>query len=256
MSSFRNFTFSIIGIAHSCYKEKFGIPRQPGLVTEATARIELIAPYNRLDTLEGLEQFSHIWVQFVFHACINEKWKAKVRPPRLGGKEKLGVFATRATHRPNPIGLSVIKLGKIYQEEKKVFIDLHGADLLDGTPIIDIKPYLPYADSIPNAQGGFAPSPSPVMDVHFSPLANQQCEDYKALHNRDIATLIKQIVQQDPRPSYLAGQIDREHGTSIWDINVKWCARHDHMEILYLETMDTHQEDNRKRENTHVDISS
>lgn len=231
------FTLSTIGIVHSCYKEKFGIPRQPGLVTEATARIELIAPYNRLDTLDGLDQFSHIWVHFIFHACMSEKWKAKVRPPRLGGKEKLGVFATRATHRPNPIGLSVIKLGKIYQEEKKVFIDLHGADLLDGTPVLDIKPYIPYADKISDAKGGFAPSAAPVKPVVFSALAAQQCRDYQTLHKRDIATLIKQIIQQDPRPSYLSEQTNREHGTNIWDINVKWCARGEHFEILFLENI-------------------
>jgi len=230
-----SFTFSTIGIVHSCYKEKFGIPRQPGLVTESSARIELIPPYNRLDTLEGLSDFSHIWVQFIFHACLTEKWKAKVRPPRLGGKEKLGVFATRATHRPNPIGLSVIKIGRIYQEDKKVYIDLYGADLLDGTPVLDIKPYLPYADSIPDSKGGFAPTPTQTKNVLFSAEATSQCERYENLHNREITTLIKQIIEQDPRPSYLSEQIDREHGITLWDVNIKWCARNDHLEILRIE---------------------
>lgn len=235
MSASTSFTLSTIGIVHSCYKEKFGIPRQPGLVTESTARIELIPPYNRLDTLEGLSDFSHIWIQFIFHACLTENWKAKVRPPRLGGKEKLGVFATRATHRPNPIGLSVIKIGRIYQEGKKIFIDLHGADLLDGTPVLDIKPYLPYADSIPNSKGGFAAIPIQTKTVLFSKEAKSQCEHYESLHNREITTLIKQIIEQDPRPSYLSEQVDREHGITLWDINIKWCARNDHLEILRIE---------------------
>ncbi|NLQ16089.1 tRNA (N6-threonylcarbamoyladenosine(37)-N6)-methyltransferase TrmO [Marinomonas sp. M1K-6] len=237
MPPLTSFTLQTIGIVHSCYKEKFGIPRQPGLVTEATARLELIPPYNRLDTLDGIDGFSHIWIQFIFHACISESWKAKIRPPRLGGKTKMGVFATRATHRPNPIGLSVVKIGRIYQENKKVFIDLHGADLLDGTPVLDIKPYLPYADNIANAKDGFAPPPvkTQIKPVVFSDLAKTQCEHYQNLHNRDIATLIRQVIEQDPRPSYLSEQLDREHGITLWELNVKWCARNDHFEILRIE---------------------
>ena len=237
MPPLNSFTLNTIGIVHSCYKEKFGIPRQPGLVTEATARLELIPPYSRLDILEGLDGFTHIWIQFVFHACMTENWKAKIRPPRLGGKAKMGVFATRATHRPNPIGLSVVKIGRIYQEDKKTFIDLHGADLLDGTPVLDIKPYLPYADSIADAKGGFAPTPAQIQikPVLFSELAKAQCDRYQNLHKREITTLIKQIVEQDPRPSYLSGQVDREHGIKLWDINIKWCARNDHFEILRIE---------------------
>ena len=235
MSVEPNYTFTTIGVVHSCYQQKFGIPRQPGLVTEATARIELLPPFNRLDIIDGLEQFSHIWVQFIFHACIQENWKAKIRPPRLGGKTKMGVFATRATHRPNPLGLSVVKLGAIYHENNKVFIELHGADLLDGTPIVDIKPYLPYVDSIADADGGFAPTSTEHQPVIFSSLALQQCDEYQQKTTRPIANLIRQIVAQDPRPSYLHNKDNRIHGIQLWDLNIKWQTHDTHFEILYLE---------------------
>lgn len=237
------FQLTSIGIVHSCYQQKFGIPRQPGLVTEATARIELLPPFNRLDVLDGLEDFSHIWVHFIFHACIQDGWKAKIRPPRLGGKTKMGVFATRATHRPNPIGLSVIKLGKIYQEDKKVFIDLHGADLLDGTPVIDIKPYLPYADIVDDAKGGFAPVSTVTRPVLFSKQAESDCESYTLATGRNIRDLIEQIVSQDPRPAYLVEKTNREHGMQLWDINIKWQAKTDHFEILRLEPLSDIEQD-------------
>lgn len=235
LSDIQEFSFSTIGIVHSCYRQKFGIPRQPGLVTQATARIELLPPFNRLDTLEGLESFSHIWVHFIFHACLQDSWKAKVRPPRLGGKVKMGVFATRATHRPNPIGLSVVKLGNIYQDEKKVFIELHGADLLDGTPVIDIKPYLPYVDSITDAKGGFAPISTVTKKVFFSTQAEEECTAYQKKTGREIRILIEQIVAQDPRPAYLVKKEDKEHGMQLWDINIKWKVCGDYFEILRLE---------------------
>lgn len=237
------FQLTTIGIVQSCYQQKFGIPRQPGLVTQATARIELLPPFNRLDVLDGLESFSHIWVHFIFHACIQDGWKAKIRPPRLGGKTKMGVFATRATHRPNPLGLSVIKLGKIYQKGKKVFIDLHGADLLDGTPVVDIKPYLPYADIIEDAEGGFAPISTVTRPVTFSLQAEADCADYTLETGRNIRELIEQIVSQDPRPAYLVDEVDREHGMQLWNINIKWHAKPDHFEILRLETIQDQSEE-------------
>lgn len=238
----QTFQLTPIGTVHSCYQQKFGIPRQPGLVSQTTAHIELLPPYNRLDMLEGLEGFSHIWVHFIFHACIQEGWKAKIRPPRLGGKEKMGVFATRATHRPNPIGLSVVKLGKIYQQEKKVFIELIGADLLDGTPVVDIKPYLPYADAIDNAKGGFAPTVV-SKPVHFSEQAELDCKNYQQTTGRDIRTLIAEIVAQDPRPAYLIQKEGRDHGIQLWDKNIKWRAGDDYFEILYLEALSPNQGD-------------
>lgn len=237
MPTHNSYTFSPIGIVHSCYKEKFGIPRQAGVVTAATARLELLPPYNRLDTLDGLEQISHIWIQFIFHAIQGEKWKAKIRPPKLGGKKKLGVFATRSTHRPNPIGLSVVKIGKIYNESNRVFIELYGADLLDGTPVLDIKPYLPYSDNIKEAKEGRVPTPEKVTlrPVRFSEQALRKGKDFQQQTKQNALLLIKQVISQDPRPSYLSGQTDRIHGIQLWDLNIKWCAKEDYFEVIEIE---------------------
>ncbi|TPE48734.1 tRNA (N6-threonylcarbamoyladenosine(37)-N6)-methyltransferase TrmO [Maribrevibacterium harenarium] len=241
MSTPTSFTFQQIGVVHSCYRQKFGIPRQPGLIEAANGRIELLAPFNRMDVLDGLEGFSHIWVHFIFHQCMQENWKAKIRPPRLGGKTKVGVFASRATHRPNPLGLSVVKLGAIYQEEGRVYIDIIGADLLDQTPVVDIKPYLPYADALPDAKGGFAPLPVEVKPVRFTPQAEQQCHSYLKHTGRDLQSLASQVIGQDPRPSYLWGTTGRIHGNQLWDANVKWVAYDEYFEVTEIELGESHE---------------
>lgn len=217
------FKFNQIGIIHSCFKEKFGIPRQPGLVTEAKATLELLPPYNRAEAVRGLEEFSHIWVTFVFHACLTAEWKPTVRPPRLGGNKRLGVFATRSTHRPNPIGLSVVKLDNISLENGKVVLNLSGVDLLDGTPVLDIKPYLPYADMVDDATGGFAPdAPQIKFDVQFSEQARQLCHQIKTAEI-DLQTLIAQLLSHDPRPAYYGEDEARKRfGMRLLDYDVKW----------------------------------
>ncbi len=153
-----------IGVVHSCYKTKFGIPRQPGLVTAATGVIEMLPPYNHRDAFRGLEDFSHVWITFVFHLHQRETWSPLVRPPRLGGNIKMGVFATRSTFRPNNIGLSVVRLAcvdtsvpghvllhlvSLSPSARYSKPDQVGLDLVDGTPVLDVKPYLPYAGAVP-----------------------------------------------------------------------------------------------------------
>jgi len=229
------YTFEPVGIIHSCFKEKFGIPRQPGLVTEAQATLELLPPYNREEAVRGLEAFSHVWITFVFHACLDAKWKPTVRPPRLGGNKRLGVFATRSTHRPNPIGLSVVRLKGISLNQGSVVLALQGIDLLDGTPVLDIKPYLPYSDSHPGATGGFAPeAPQAAFRVDFSEQAREVCRhaDTGAV---DLEKLIMQLLAHDPRPAYYShGDGCQQFGMRLLDFDVKWQSEGDRVFVVEI----------------------
>lgn len=229
----QSFHFEAIGIVHSPYREKFGIPRQPGLI-DVEATLELLPPYNRPEAVKGLEGFSHIWITFVFHGVQRSEWKPTVRPPRLGGNERVGVFASRSTHRPNPLGLSVVQLTGIDTVDGKVLLKLRGADLLDGTPVLDIKPYIPYADSIEDARSGFADKePGPSLAVIFSAQAEQQCaeklNDYPGLQQLIIA-----VLAHDPRPAYQADE-GREYGISLYDLNVRFRVSADRAEVLAIE---------------------
>ncbi len=216
------FTFPAIGIIHSCFKEKFGIPRQPGLVPLSTAQLELLPPYNDRDALDGLEACSHIWVQFVFHANKRDEWKPKVKPPRLGGNKSLGVFATRSPTRPAPIGLSVVKLDGIVELDGKLLLNLSGIDLLDGTPVLDIKPYVPYVDLVPEAINRFASAAPELIAVEFSSASAVFCSDYHQNHRIDLSGLIRQILQQDPRPQYQEPEPERIYGMKLLDLDVQW----------------------------------
>jgi len=217
-----DFTLPAIGIIHSCFKEKFGIPRQPGLAPLATAYLELLEPYNDPDALDGLEGCSHLWIQFVFHANSRRDWKPKVKPPRLGGNKSLGVFATRSPTRPAPIGLSVVKLDGIDLVAGKLCLQLSGIDLLDGTPVLDIKPYVPYVDCIPQATNTFASAPPCFIPVEFSREMAEFCSDYQQKSGIDLLNLIGQILQQDPRPQYQQPEPERIYGMKLLDLDVRW----------------------------------
>lgn len=213
-----------IGVIHSCFKEKFGIPRQPGLATEARATLELLPPYDRDEALRGIEQFSHVWVVFVFHATMRTAWKPTVRPPRLGGNQRMGVFATRSTFRPNPIGMSVVELVGWGREQGRLMLQLKGVDLMDGTPVLDIKPYLPYADSLPEATAGYAAEPPPArMDVGFTESALAQCRACAAGGYPQLQLLIEQVLGADPRPAYFNDKPGkREFGMRLLDFDLHW----------------------------------
>ena len=163
-------SMKVIARIRSDFPEKFGIPRQSGLVPQLRAKIAFEPEFRSADALRGIEGFSHLWLIWQFSAAVRESWSPTVRPPRLGGNERVGVFATRSPFRPNPIGLSCVKLeGVGWEEGLGPVIYVSGADLMDGTPIYDIKPYLPYADAHPDAAGGFAPAPKETVRVECPP---------------------------------------------------------------------------------------
>ena len=240
------FTFSAIGTIHSCYKEKFAIPRQPRLENEAITELVLLAPYNRPDALREIEQFSHILLIFIFNQIQQKAWKPLVRPPRLGGNQRIGVFASRSTFRPNPIGLSAVELVKINPNADKVSLLLRGCDLVDGTPIIDIKPYIPYSDAILNADAGFAATPPAIRcKVNFTSEAIEQYLQLEANLNRqkdlppvNLKKLIIEILQLDPRPSYQQLSTDRVYAMRLYNIDLRW-KYHSNEEILVLELANT-----------------
>jgi tRNA-Thr(GGU) m(6)t(6)A37 methyltransferase TsaA len=219
-----NLVFDSIATIHSPYKEKFAVPRQPGLVPSAIAELEILPPYDDINAFLGLQEFSHLWLVFIFHKNNNpDKWSPTVRPPRLGGNKRLGVFATRSPCRPNPIGLSLVEFHGIKQVNGKIFLMLSNIDLVDGTPIIDIKPYIPYADSKPQALAGFAQQlPESLMQVEFSTQAQKAInllkDDYLELQQ-----LIIEVLQQDPRPAYKKRKEDSKiYAVHLLDFNISW----------------------------------
>lgn len=211
------FDVTPIAFVQSCYKEKFATPRQPGIVSAATGVVALVPPFNDPDSVDGLENCSHIWLQFIFHQCIDKGWKAKVRPPRLGGNKKMGVFATRATHRPNAIGMSVVKLDRVEITKGEVLLHVSGLDLIDGTPVIDIKPYIPYSDAISDAHYPFAQQAPKHIPVHFCKAAKESLENKVKLKN-----LISQVLSQDPRPAFHKIDENRVYGAKLEDQNITW----------------------------------
>lgn len=189
--------FQPIAHIHNDYTAKFGIPRQSGLVEQVESTIIFTPSYRNEDALRGLEGWSHLWLVWLFSESIRENWSPTVLPPRLGGKTRMGVFATRSPFRPNPIGLSSVKLlGVDLHTADGPVIRVAGADLMDGTPILDIKPYLPYTDSHPDATGGFA---EPVRDYALEVVFP---EEWKAMVPQRLMEPVLGLLAQDPRPSY------------------------------------------------------
>lgn len=215
------YQFEPVGEISSCYREKFGVPRQPGLVSAATARLTLYPPYDREEMARGLEGYSHIWVVFVFHEALSEGWRPMVRPPRLGGQKRVGLFASRSPHRPNPVGMSVVRLEKVVVESGTFYLELSGVDLLDGTPVLDIKPYVSYSDSISGAEDGFAGREMVEQQVVLSSEVLAFCQDYQQKSGRDLEGLIVQSLKNDPRPASQR-TVGREYGVLLWDVNVRW----------------------------------
>ena len=195
-------TFEPIGYLKSCYPDKFGIPRQAGLVKNVYSELKIRPNLQPEIALQGLEGFTHVWLQFVFHLNKSARYHAKIHPPRLNG-ESMGVFATRSPHRPNPIGLSVVELVEI-KADGLIFA---GVDLVDGTPILDIKPYLPAFESLPEARGGWMSEvESKNIEVQFTDEALEILQKWMLQTGRpELKSAIEQVLKQDPRPVIYRG---------------------------------------------------
>ncbi len=193
--------FEPIGFIETPFKERFGTPRQPGLAPSSWGILRLRPGLNLFGSLEGLEGFSHAWLIFVFHENANKAVRAKIHPPRLEGK-KIGLFATRTPHRPNPIGLSAVKIEKV--EANTIYVS--GLDLVDGTPILDLKPYLPSSDSIPDALQGWTVSrPERQVKVVFSETALKDLSILVSEKSARYQSTIRELLELDPRPVFYRG---------------------------------------------------
>jgi len=220
-------SLNYIGYIDSPYKEKFAIPRQPNLVSAAKGKVILQGEANNAELMRDIEQFSHLWLLFIFNETQSKGWKPLVKPPRLGGNSKTGVLATRSTFRPNPIGMSVVKLDGAEQIKLKgksqCILHISGLDLLHKTPIVDIKPYIPYCDSISTAQGGFAQD-KPINDltIEFNNQAKNDLAQYQPQYP-ELGLLITQVLMQDPRPAYKKHKVDEKvYGMHLYDLNIQW----------------------------------
>ena len=207
--------FSVIARIRSDFESKFGVPRQSGLVDALESTVVFEPEYRNADALRGLEGFSHIWLIWVFDKAARSTWSPTVRPPRLGGNTRMGVFATRSPFRPNPIALSCVRLEGIEETAEGSVLRIRGADLMDGTPILDIKPYIPYADCKPDATGGFAAAPAgETLEVVIP-------DDLLAKIPENRREALRGVLAQDPRPHY-HNDPERVYGFGFGGMEVKF----------------------------------
>lgn len=232
-----------IAYLRSPFRQKFAIPRQPNLVRAALGELEFVEGFRDPNLLRGLEGFSHLWLLFVFHATAAQGWSATIAPPRLGGDARVGVFASRSPFRPNGLGLSVVERGAISQVGSRLCLQVHGVDLLDGTPIVDIKPYLPYADCVPDASAGYAGlRPGAEVDdsastVVFTGNTRTVLEEIHQTHPH-FEALVRGVLQQDPRPAHQArGRDTRDYAMWLYDYNVRWRVLATGIDVFAIEAL-------------------
>ena len=224
-------TIQAIAHIHSPFAQKFGVPRQSGLVEDVKARIVFCPKYRDSEAVRGLEGFDRIWLIWRFHQALREEWSPTVRPPRLGGNRRIGVFASRSPFRPNSLGLSAVRLERVeHHPDLGPVLHVAGADLVDGTPIFDIKPYVPYADSYPDSAGGFADA------VERQKLRVEVPEHLLAQVTPDQRQALVGVLEQDPRPSY-QDEAERMYGMAFAGYNVRFTVAGDTLTVHSVEPL-------------------
>ena len=222
-------SLNVIAKLRTCYTDKFGVPRQSGLVPAAWGIIEFEPAYRRAEAVRGIEEFSHLWLITQFHLVNEEPTALTVRPPKLGGNERRGVFATRSPFRPNRLTLSVVKLDRVeLNGDKAPRLFVSGVDLVDGTPVFDIKPYIRYADSIPEARSSFATTPPPPVPVLW------ECQSSVP---EEVRVIIDQSLAQQPQPAY-HDDSDRAYATEIGGWRVKWASKPECARVMSCEKVE------------------
>jgi len=243
MATPAEYPFKVIAKIKSDFPDKFGIPRQSGLLRELHSAIRFEPEFRIADALRGLEGFSHLWILWVFSENVRadengeNRWSPTVRPPRLGGNKRLGVFATRSSFRPNPVAMSCVKIEEIRQnvvdgDYNGPEIIVSGADMMDGTPVVDIKPYLPYADSVPDALGGFAETVREnALQVKFAPELVDDAGSLLADFPAEKLETLREILAEDPRPAYQKNP-DRVYGFKFAGFEVKFKVQNEVLTVL------------------------
>lgn len=219
-----NVSLPVIGTVIGGFDDRFGTPRQPGLAPSARAELVLRPPFDQPEALRGLETCSHAWLLFLFHCTAEQGWRPTVRPPRLGGNRRTGVFASRSPFRPAAVGMSVVEVEEVFQESGRCGLRFRNHDLVDGTPVLDIKPYIPWSDAIPDARApaGFDGPPPAVLNVRFSAQAEDLCESIRLTRGILLASLIRELLCRDPRPAYRRREDDRTYGMRVRGYDVRW----------------------------------
>ena len=227
-----------IGKLHSPFTDKFGIPRQANMIRSSQAEIEFFPPYNNPEAFAGLEQFSHIWLTFNFHLNNDDKWRPMIRPPRLGGNKKIGVFASRSPFRPNGLGQSLVELREVVVEDNRAKLIINCPDLLDGSPIYDIKPYIHYADSSENSKCSFADkTPETVLDVTLGTAFENAYDHYKDRYPKGLEDLIKEVISYDPRPAYKRNKEDKKvYKLRLYDLDISFSVQGHKAIVFHIET--------------------
>ena len=223
----------IIARIHNAYDGKFGVPRQSGLAEEVISTVVFEPEYRVDEALRGIEEFSHLWLIWAFDRAERDTWSPTVRPPRLGGNKRVGVFATRSPFRPNAIGLSCVRLTGVEKTREGTVLKVAGADLVNGTPIYDIKPYLPYADCRTEATGGFTDTTAKrTVEVAFSDMAGKTL-------NEEERTMLRAVLKEDPRPAY-QDEPEREYAFSFGGRNIRFTVNHGVLTVLSAEREEPH----------------